>query len=172
MRVPLPSVDIPGRSVANGIDFSSAMAQMVPDVSTVRNFCDLIAAPALGAIIPDSIKDVRSASQTVTLRSDALQVGSFGQQLRGLVFVNYSPSVLYVHIFGSNGVIPASAIPDFPPIPVQQNQTFILDASLLGVDGFGYTACTIRVSTTAYNYNPTAVTPGLWQAVVRTKAAT
>jgi hypothetical protein len=157
--------------VAQGVDASSALAAIVPEVTLIRNFADLIATPALNVTLPRSIKDERGTAQTIVLRSDATQVTTQALQLRGGVFCNYSTVTLYLQIHGVTPAPAANVQPAFPPIPVTPGQTLFLDQVLLGVDGFGYNAATIRVSTTVIGYTPTATTAGLWAGIFRFKGA-
>jgi hypothetical protein len=119
------------------------------------------------------INDAGSSPQTLVARSDtspaAAQVISAAKQLRGLVFANYGNAPLYLQIHGITPAPAANVQPEYPPIPVQTNQVFIADEALLSRDGFGYSGCTIRVSTTLIGYTAPAVTPGLWSLIARFK---
>jgi hypothetical protein len=153
-RWPLPETDLAARSIANGINDSTAIAQLFANTQ----------------LIADLIADVRPAPQNIITRSDsASQVITVAKMLRGGVFVNYTTTPLYLQIHGVTPAPAAAVQPQFPPIPVAQNQVFLIDQALLGYDGFGYTDCTIRVSSTLIGYTPTANTAGLWAMIARFK---
>lgn len=165
------TVDHSAVSVRIGVDESIVFSSIAPELIQVKNFTDLIATPALTSGLPNAIKDVRGTNQNRVLRSDGTQVASEAMQLRSCIFTNYTASNLYLHIHTVSPAPAAGAVPDYPPIVVGANQTLILDQAYLGVDGNGYNAYTVRVSTTQIGYTPTAATAGLWAALLRFKGA-
>jgi hypothetical protein len=158
-----------GSGGSGGIDDSSFAAQVAPGVTSIQNVCDLYVTPALASIIPDAIIDKRPIEFTETLRSNGDQEGNYPRRLRSVIATNYTTSKLFLHIFG-NSTPANNAIPDFPPIVMYQDQLVIIGPDILGVDGYGFAECTVRVSSAQLSYVPTATTAGLWQAIVRTKS--
>jgi hypothetical protein len=169
-RWPYPIVDQAEISVSNGITISAGMIQLLGDTQQIRDVSNLVVSPYIGSIIPNLIADKRPSEQTITMRSNATSVVNLANRLRALLFVNYSSTKLYVQIFGVAANPAANAQPDYPPFVVYPEQTLTLGKDELGVDGFGFTECTVRVSTALLTYTPTASTAGLWQAIVRAKS--
>lgn len=169
-RWPLPLADVLANSFKNGLDNSNFAVSAGSAIAQIEYVQSNIVSPYLSDVIPDLLRDETADAETVIARSDsAAPVITRPKKLRGLVFVNYTASPLYLQI---HGVTPAPAVgvqPEFPPIPADRLQTVFGDQALLGYDGFGYSACTLRVSTTVVGYTPPPPTAGLWALIARFK---
>jgi hypothetical protein len=169
-RRPGSEADPVQASVSNALNDNATTLNMAADLLQVRQVETTVVQPYLSSIIPNLIADVRPSPQNIIARSDsASQVITVAKMLRGLVFVNYMATPLYLQIHGVTPAPAAAVLPAYPPIPIAQNQVLVVDQALLGYDGFGYTDCTIRVSTSPTTYTPTAATPGLWAMIARFK---
>jgi hypothetical protein len=168
-RRPGSPIDPKKVAVIDGLNNAAAIDQIIAQLQAIYTNEAGVMTPYL-SVIPNLIADLRPFPQNIITRSDsASQVITVAKMLRGLVFVNYTATPLYLQIHGTTPAPAAAVLPAYPPIPIAQNQVFIADQSLLGYDGFGYTDCTIRVSTSLTTYTPTAATAGLWAMIARFK---
>lgn len=169
-RWPTPPIDLVRVSAKNAIDDSALTNAIASTLGQIQSTMDLVVSPYVGDVIPDLLRDETANAETLFARSDSSNpVISAAKKLRGLVFVNYSTTLLYLQIHGVSPAPAANVKPQFPPIPVQQYQAVFGDQALLGYDGFGFNACTLRVSTSLSTYTPTGATPDLWALIARFK---
>jgi hypothetical protein len=168
-RRPGSPIDSEEVAVINGLNNAATIAQIIAELQAIYANEAGVMTPYL-SVIPNLIADVRPAPQNIITRSDsASQVITVAKMLRGLVFVNYMATPLYLQIHGVTPAPAAAVLPAYPPIPIAQNQVLMVDQSLLGYDGFGFTDCTVRISTSPTTYTPTAVAAGLWAMIARFK---
>jgi hypothetical protein len=174
----MPLVDIVRIAVEEAMERGTIQIRGMPALQgvVVANFPSIqtiggtVAVNNLGSL-QDLVRDKKGSEATDVITSaSAKPIASGARQLRALAFCNYQAATLYLQIFGTATAPAADTVPNLPPIPVIKNQIAILDQALLGVDGFGYDAFTVRVSTQPYNYVPTANSVGIWHLTTRSKA--
>jgi hypothetical protein len=157
----LPLIDLVRLAVQEAIANSSFAVSNFPTNTAINNLTPL----------QDLVRDKKTTEVTDSITSASpSQVVSGARQMRSLFFVNYQAATLYVQVFNTATAPAVGAVPILPPFPIQQNQTFLLDQQMLGVDWLGYPEYTVRISTQPYTYSPTASTAGIWHLVVRGKS--